>query len=284
MAEDFLKRIAQTVLLAGNGLSFGLADKLPGVDRANMDRNIADARHDLGFGGAAVETAGNFAGGAGALKLASKAVLPTLRIAGRVLPAAVRAIKAHPLITGAAATFPALTLANYSSDDYGGGSKQLPAAAPARQAKPKQAPRGTANADKMADGIMGGLDALGAEPPTFQGLAQQLADGQGGNISLRQLMGLSEVAQRTATKPGKAPSAKDVAGMKFLGDVDSTFAGMQAQAQAKLDAGDQTGLDDGRAAVAWRMQQYKQMLGGNPLEDAVAAAMLKAQQAQEDDQ
>lgn len=81
--NDWKERLAQTVLLAGNGLSWGLGGKLvPGAQK-----NLAEARQELGLTGAATETAGQFAGAAGLTKLALKGV-----------PAAWRAVKAAPAV------------------------------------------------------------------------------------------------------------------------------------------------------------------------------------------
>jgi hypothetical protein len=116
--------------------------------------------------------------------------------AGRAVAGAVGLPLKHPIIsalTGLGA------LAEYGQRSGAGQAKAAtaPAAAPKAAPAPK-APKPAANADKVVSDILSALHEVDNQP-TFSGMAAQLAQSQGGKVSLRQLSALGDLSQHAAT-------------------------------------------------------------------------------------
>jgi hypothetical protein len=241
MAETgFLQALDDMIRITTNGLTFGGADRIAqALGEKDTAAKTAAARARAGIAGDGAEVLGF----GGALKLGAKAI--------KAAPAISRAVLSKKGLGAAALGLG--TLVGYNN-------RTAPAVA-AQVAKPV-ARKGGDVYDPIPT-----LTPVATRQPTFAEMADQIAQAQGGKISLRQLGAAADVAQRTAVKPGKVPSAKDVAGQKYMDMVDVSFAEMQAAAQRKLAAGDPTGLDDGKAAAEWYRQEIGKVMGADPFAD-----------------
>jgi hypothetical protein len=205
------------------------------------------------------------------------------KVVGNIAANAASALRAHPILTalGAAGVgIPAFA-------DYANRGAAAPAAAAPTAAKPKaqaQAKPAMSDSDKKLAQIEEALKAVDQQPVTFEDMAGQLAAGQGGKLSLRQLAALSEIGQRNYRRPVNMP-AKDVAGREYLDLANQSFAAQQGAAKQVLDdpnstpAQKQAALAAGQKAVADHMTALKGLMPGDPFQEFLAEqARARAEQ------
>jgi hypothetical protein len=98
--------------------------------------------------------------------------------------------------------------------------------------------------------------------PSFAQMATALAKANGGQISLRQLGALSDVAYKTSPRQSvKSPTYKDVAANELMIRAQEQFAANQGLAQQALDVGDPRGMELGESAVREYMPTLRDILG-----------------------
>lgn len=201
-----MQALDDMIRITANGLTFGGADRLAGTldgtGYAAEQAKTAAARDRAGFAGDVAA----FVGPAKGLQLGWQG----LKAGAKAAPAIGRAIFSK----GGALAAGALGAGAYNYGQRTGGSQAQAAPAPKpRAAAPAAAAAPSMPRDKMAGDIMTGLDRLGPTPPTFESMVQQVAQGQGGNINMRQLLGLAETAQRIAPRgSGRPPRPGEEAG------------------------------------------------------------------------
>lgn len=199
MATGFLQALDDMVRLAANGVTFGGADRLAS---ALGERNTAAKT------AAAAERAGLAGDVAGVLGIGGGAKL--LWQGAKQVPRVARAALSKK---GAAATgLGAGALLSYNNRTQPQARAAAQPAAPAKAAAKPSRGSGTQRSDRIADEFLSSIKALDSQPPTFNNIVDQVAAANGGNISLRELMAISEVAQRATPKAGKTPPPGDMAG------------------------------------------------------------------------
>lgn len=189
-AQPWYKALPQAALdmdrIVAHGLTFGLNDKVVhALTGADAEGSYQAARDRAGIAG----DIASVAGAGGGLKVG-------LGAAKGALPAIARAVfsKKGALAAGLGLAGLGEYNARTGSADAAAPSVKTPTAAPAA----KKGPDLDALAAKLA-GAISGRSAAPAAAPTFSDMVQQLAAGQGGSVSLRQLGALSEAAQKGAT-------------------------------------------------------------------------------------
>lgn len=235
MPGGFFQALDDMARITANGMTFGAADKIAAaLGEQDTAAKTAAARDRAGIAG----DVANVLGIGGGLKTAWGGVKLVPKIA-----------KAALSKKGAAAALAGIgSLISYNERTSAGGATAAPApvkAQPAAATKVLPGAPSYANADSMKGDIMASLGAVDESPPTFSGMAQQLADTQGGKISPRQLIAMSEVAQRSTPRAGKIPQPGDAAGhmleqqyvtqfQKALNDPNADPAAAQKEFEEKV--------------------------------------------------
>lgn len=245
MAGGPLQAADDMVRIISNGLTFGAADKIAAaLGEKDTASKTAAARQRAGFAG----DVGSILGLGGGVKLAFQG----LKGAAKAAPAVGRAVLSKK---GAAAG--ALGLGSLVEYNTRNSSQAATPAKPKAQTKPAGAkPRNTANADKIADGIMSSLKAADGTPLTFEQMAQSVAEANGG-ISLRQLGALAEVTQRTTPKAAKVPRPQDTA-----------IARLQSYYDGLHEAEIASGVPQAQADANWA-GRYEGLAKMNPLDQLI---------------
>lgn len=166
----------------------------------------------------------------------------------------------HPLIAGAggAGAVAFGTSVGHQSRTEGSESPVAQARAQAAAAGGGAAPKKAATPEEQTAAIMaliageGGVDP---QNPTFADMYAQTAQAQGGQISMRQMETLSEIAGRTTPKAGKLPNAKDAAMQRL----QSYYDGVHEQEL-------KSGVPQATADENWA-RRYEDMMKMDPLAD-----------------
>lgn len=258
MAGGFFQAADDIVRLAANGITFGGADRLASaMGETDAAAKTAAAADRAGFAGDIAKMIGI----GGGIKTGLAIGVPAIKALPKIAKAALSKKGAATAAVGTGA------LVSYNQRNQAPQARAAAAPTAKAQVKPQAAAKPAAapkKAPKAADD-----DLAGMRPPSFAEMAQDLAAAQGGAVSARQLAALSEIAARTAVKPGKLPSAKDMAGREYLKMVDQTYTQQQADAQKLMETDPARGLVAGQAAAKERMEALKVMLGSNPWDEAL---------------
>lgn len=222
MAGGFWQGMTDAARIIGNGATFSYADEvaeLLGNTSAKADTAAAYKR--AGVAGDALYVGSALVGGpvglggrallAGAR--AAKAALPTLP---KFIPGVVRRNPGKTALSVAGLGIGLPIRHNIRTE---GEAAAGPVASPrpaAREvaASPASSPRRSyETADKVTAGIMADL-AGPSGPPTFQSMAEQVAAGQGGGISMRQMIALADIADKIepSASASRGPKVGDAAG------------------------------------------------------------------------